>query len=62
MASRKPLTNEDDEVRELTVVDFKRARPAAEVLPRLIGKEAAAHALRRSASTHRLDADSQRCS
>ncbi|MHB8746525.1 MAG: BrnA antitoxin family protein [Gammaproteobacteria bacterium] len=46
MASRKPLTNEDGEVRELTAADFKRARPAAEVLPRLIGKEAAAHLLK----------------
>lgn len=46
MANRKPLTNEDGEVRELTVADFKRARPAAEVLPRLISKEAAARLLK----------------
>ena len=32
MASRKPLTDEDGEVRELTAEDFKHFRPAAEVL------------------------------
>lgn len=31
----KPLTNDDGEVRELTAADFKRARPAAEVLPEI---------------------------
>ena len=46
MAKRKPLTNEDGEVRELTAADFKRARPAAEVLPGLIGKTAAARLLK----------------
>ncbi|MDR0781911.1 MAG: BrnA antitoxin family protein [Pseudomonadales bacterium] len=29
----KPLTNDDGEVRELTAADFKRMRPASEVLP-----------------------------
>ena len=46
MAKRKPLTNEDGEVRELTAADFKRARPAAEVLPGLVGKTAAARLLK----------------
>ncbi len=46
MARRKRLTDEDGEVRELTAADFKRARPAAEVLPKLIGKQAAARLLR----------------
>lgn len=46
MASRKSLTIDDGEVRELTAADFKRARPAAEVLPRLIGKDAAARLLK----------------
>ena len=43
---RKPLTDVDGEVRELTAVDFKRARPAAEVLPSLIGKQAAERLLK----------------
>lgn len=46
MAKRKPLTDVDGEVRELTAADFKRARPAVEVLPRLIGKQAAARLLK----------------
>jgi uncharacterized protein (DUF4415 family) len=32
MADRKPLTDEDGEVRELTAEDFKLFRPASEVL------------------------------
>jgi uncharacterized protein (DUF4415 family) len=46
MARRKRLTDEDGEVRELTAADFKRARPASEVLPKLIGKQAAAQLLK----------------
>jgi uncharacterized protein (DUF4415 family) len=46
MAKRKPLTDSEGEVRELTAADFKRARPASEVLPRLIGKAAAARLLK----------------
>jgi len=46
MAKRKPLTDEDGEVRELTKADFKRARPAAEVLPKIVGKKAAARMLK----------------
>jgi uncharacterized protein (DUF4415 family) len=46
MAKRKPLTDEDGEVRELTAADFRRARPAAEVLPKLIGRAAAARLLK----------------
>lgn len=30
---RKPLTNEEGEVRELTLADMRAMRPAAEVLP-----------------------------
>jgi uncharacterized protein (DUF4415 family) len=33
MAKRKPLIDEDGEVRELTLADFKEFRPIAEVLP-----------------------------
>lgn len=36
----------DDEIPEWTAADFKRARPAAEVLPKLIGKQAAARLLK----------------
>jgi uncharacterized protein (DUF4415 family) len=31
--SRKPLTDQDGEVRELTASDFRKMRPASEVLP-----------------------------
>jgi uncharacterized protein (DUF4415 family) len=37
----------DDENPEWTAADFKRARPASEVLPKLIGKKAAARLLKR---------------
>jgi len=33
MKKRKPLTNKEGEVRELTKADFKRMRPMEEVLP-----------------------------
>lgn len=33
MAKRKPLIDEDGEVRELTLEDFRHFRPASEVLP-----------------------------
>lgn len=46
MSKRKPLTNEAGEVRELTAADFRRMRPAHEVLPQLIGTKAAAELLR----------------
>ena len=46
MAKRRPLTDAEGEVRELTAADFKRARPAAEVLPKLIGKKAAERLLK----------------
>ncbi|HEV2649825.1 MAG TPA: BrnA antitoxin family protein [Rhizomicrobium sp.] len=36
MKKRKPLTNEEGEVRELTAEDFRRFRPTSEVLPGLI--------------------------
>ena len=37
----------DEDARELDDAWFKRARPAAEVLPRIMGKEAAATLLKR---------------
>jgi uncharacterized protein (DUF4415 family) len=46
MSKRKPLTNEAGEVRELTAADFRRMRPAREVLPKLVGAKAAAELLR----------------
>ena len=33
MKNKKPLTNKEGEVRELTTEDFKHFRPAAEILP-----------------------------
>ncbi len=42
MAKRKPLIDEDGEVRELTLEDFRQFRPASEVLPpSLLAKPAA---------------------
>jgi uncharacterized protein (DUF4415 family) len=42
MRKRKPLVDEDGEVRELTLKDFKLFRPASEVLgPSLMAKLAA---------------------
>ena len=39
MPKRKPLIDEDGEVRELTLEDFKQFRPASEVLsPSLLAK------------------------
>jgi uncharacterized protein (DUF4415 family) len=46
MSKRKPLTNEAGEVRELTAADFRRMRPAREVLPQLVGAKATAELLR----------------
>lgn len=47
MKKRKPNPELiDDENPEWTAADFKRARPAAEVLPKLIGKRAAAQLLK----------------
>jgi uncharacterized protein (DUF4415 family) len=46
MSKRKPLTNEEGEVRTLTAADFRRMRPAREVLPKMIGAKAAAELLR----------------
>jgi uncharacterized protein (DUF4415 family) len=47
MAKRLPLTDEEGEVRELTKADFRRARPAAEVLPEVLGKKRATELLKR---------------
>ena len=46
MAKRKPLTNEEGEVRTLTAADFRRMRPATKSLPRLVGAKVAADLLR----------------
>lgn len=46
MGKRKPLTNDAGEVRPLTAADFRRMRPAREVLPRLVGAKVAAELLR----------------
>ncbi len=46
MKKQRPLTNKAGEVRELTVRDFARMRPAREVLPKLVGKKAAKEMLR----------------
>lgn len=46
MSKRKPLTNRQGEVRELTARDFRRMRPAREVLPKMIGAKTAAELLR----------------
>ena len=35
MRKRKPLTDKDGEVRELTAADFRAMRPLAEVVPEL---------------------------
>lgn len=47
MAKRLPLIDNDGEVRELTEEDFARARPAAEVLPEIVGPELAEQMLKR---------------
>jgi uncharacterized protein (DUF4415 family) len=47
MAKRLPLTNEEGEVRELTKEDFARARPAAEMLPEILGEDLAQKLLKR---------------
>ena len=67
MGKRKSLTNDEGEVRPLTAADFRRMRPAREVLPRLVGAKVAAELLRprgrppkenpKEQVTLRLDAD-----
>lgn len=67
MGKRKPLTNDEGEVRSLTAADFRRMRPAARALPRLVGAKLAAELLRprgrptkehpKQQVTLRLDAD-----
>jgi uncharacterized protein (DUF4415 family) len=46
MGKRKPLTNDQGEVRTLTAADFRRMRPASKALPRLVGAKVAAELLR----------------
>jgi uncharacterized protein (DUF4415 family) len=38
MKKHLPLTNDEGEVREVKAEDFKKARPAREVLPEILGK------------------------
>lgn len=45
--NKKPLTNEEGEVRELTAADIRRGRPAATALPEIVGPELAATLLKR---------------
>jgi uncharacterized protein (DUF4415 family) len=46
MSKRKPLTNRDGDVRALTAADFRRMRPAREVLPKMVGAKVAAELFR----------------
>lgn len=46
MKRKRRPTMTDDENPEWTAKDFRRARPAREVLPKLIGKKASAELLR----------------
>jgi uncharacterized protein (DUF4415 family) len=64
--SKKPLTNKDGEVRELLASDFKKMRPAFEVLPpelveiiknRKVGERGPQIAPVKQQVTLRLDAD-----
>ena len=67
MSKRKPLTNDEGEVRSLTAADFRRMRPADKALPKLVGAKVAAALLRprgrppkehpKEQVTLRLDAD-----
>jgi uncharacterized protein (DUF4415 family) len=63
---KKPLTNEDGEVRELLASDFKKMRPAFEVLPpelveiiknRKVGERGPQIAPVKQQVTLRIDAD-----
>ena len=55
MANPLPLTDADGEVRELTEADFKRLRPASEVLPEIFGAEMAAEMLKPKGGRPRSD-------
>jgi uncharacterized protein (DUF4415 family) len=64
--SKKPLTNEEGEVRELLASDFKKMRPAFEVLPpelveiiknRKVGERGPQHTPIKQQVTLRLDQD-----
>ncbi len=46
MKKQRPLTNKAGEVRQLTSHDMAHARPAHEVLPKLLGAKAAGELLR----------------
>ncbi len=46
MKKQRPLTNKAGEVRQLTAHDLARARPAREVLAKLVGANAAGELLR----------------
>jgi hypothetical protein len=47
MKKHLPLTNDEGEVRELKAEDFKKARPAREVLPEIPGKTMSEELLKR---------------
>lgn len=55
MANPLPLTDADGEVRELTEADFKRLRPASEVLPEIFGAAMAAEMLKPKGGRPRSD-------
>jgi uncharacterized protein (DUF4415 family) len=55
MTNRLPLTDADGEVRELTDADFKRMRPASDVLPEIFGAELAAEMLKPKGGRPRTD-------
>ncbi|MDO9163031.1 MAG: BrnA antitoxin family protein [Methylococcaceae bacterium] len=55
MTNRFPLTDADGEVRELTDADFKRMRPASDVLPEIFGAELAAEMLKPKGGRPRTD-------
>ena len=61
MAKRLPLIDDDGEVRDLTAVDFKHFKPAAEVLPpsllKKLGIRGTQKAPTKVPTTIRFDAD-----
>ena len=54
MASRKPLTDTDGEVRELTAKDMARFKPAGEVLPSSLRKQLGVRGPQKSPTKERI--------